>query len=125
MKCYLCGGEHGYAQCTRPLGPSEIDAAVERASKGPRDSTIPVAQHLKVRTKEGVVQAIKDARKAFYETWKKQGRWRTAANQVARIRAIDGYEYVDDVNDDVDDATLELVFTMQEVELSEELFHSE
>jgi len=124
MKCFLCMGNHGYAQCVRPLPPSEVDAAVKRASDGPRGHTIPVIDHLKSRTKEGVMDAIKAARREYYLKWKRSNRWRSAANQVARIRALDVQDVADD--DDHADDVLELLLAMQEVWTPDgELFASE
>ena len=119
MKCFLCMGDHGYA-----LPPNEVDAAVEWASQVPRGNTIPVKDHLKSRTKEGVMEAIKAARREYYLKWKRTNRWRSAANQVARIRALDVQDVADD--DDHADDVLELLLAMQEVWTPDgELFASE
>ena len=124
VKCFLCMGDHGYAQCARPLSSNDIDAAVKRASEGPRGIQIPVKDHLKSRTKEGVMEAIKAARREYYASWKRNSRWRSAANQVARIRALDAVDVADD--DEHADDVLELLLAMQEMwEPEGQLFASE
>jgi len=83
-----------------------------------------VIDHLKSRTKEGVMDAIKAARREYYLKWKRSNRWRSAANQVARIRALDVQDVADD--DDHADDVLELLLAMQEVWTPDgELFASE